>query len=367
MLNVFVNIVNHHLADILFVIIFAVMLMVCIRLKLRCDVYKNGICLNEGILYNFFGGYYVWDAVNRVEKFAPCEGMDDWVFYSLEIFAENFEESEYLKRTIAESKIGKIKKDLILTCRHKELRYRCQIRTIFSANSDQIIGSVMFMHDVSREFNSLDMLDMELRKLRKELSIKDLLLDSASYLMWVCEKDDLVYENKEFKNMLCHENAAFLYPSECSDIKHDIIVDNKRKSFKISKFIKNNKLFGYAHNATEEDFLESKLNSKSIILEKLINNISAGIAIYGVDSKLVLYNASFMKLWELKSVFLDSRPSYNRVMDNLVCAGRIDRYEWLDSFSSITMKKIFNLRIKIEISMIVIPCQYGETIFIYEQ
>ena len=65
-------------------------------------------------------------------------------------------------------------------------------------------------------------------------------------------------------------------------------------------------------NATEEIQLESRYNELIGVQRETLDNLHEGVALFGTDGRLKLYNPAFARFWSLDAGFLDHQPHVDR-------------------------------------------------------
>ncbi|MEZ5892884.1 MAG: PAS-domain containing protein [Parvularculaceae bacterium] len=68
---------------------------------------------------------------------------------------------------------------------------------------------------------------------------------------------------------------------------------------------------------TEKIALEAQFNTQIKVQKATLNNLAEGVAVFGGDGGLRLYNKAFQKLWRLDGRQLDARPHVDAVVENL--------------------------------------------------
>ncbi|WP_237152674.1 sensor histidine kinase [Oryzibacter oryziterrae] len=80
-------------------------------------------------------------------------------------------------------------------------------------------------------------------------------------------------------------------------------------------------------NVTERLVLESKYNALTRVQGETLDHLSEGVAVFGSDGRLRLYNPAFGSLWLLTAQFLAGRPHINDVVASCLAAHG-DREAW---------------------------------------
>jgi signal transduction histidine kinase len=68
-------------------------------------------------------------------------------------------------------------------------------------------------------------------------------------------------------------------------------------------------------NATKEIQLESRYNEMIGVQRETLDNLHEGVALFGTDGRLKLYNPAFARFWALETEFLDRQPHIDSVID----------------------------------------------------
>ncbi|WP_375210643.1 sensor histidine kinase [Hyphococcus sp.] len=68
---------------------------------------------------------------------------------------------------------------------------------------------------------------------------------------------------------------------------------------------------------TEKISLEAQFNTQIKVQKATLNNLAEGVAVFGGDGKLRLYNKAFQKLWRLDARHLDAEPHIDAILGGL--------------------------------------------------
>jgi signal transduction histidine kinase len=68
---------------------------------------------------------------------------------------------------------------------------------------------------------------------------------------------------------------------------------------------------------TEKMKLEARYNTQINVQRATLNNLSEGVAVFGADGKLRLYNSAFQKMWRLDNAMVAASPHVERVISAL--------------------------------------------------
>ena len=86
----------------------------------------------------------------------------------------------------------------------------------------------------------------------------------------------------------------------------------------------------FYEDVTDYFALESSYNTLIAVQRETLDNLHEGIAVFGVDGRLKLFNDGFIDVWEVSSDFLNSNPHAIDVLDR--CADLFETSEPIDDF-----------------------------------
>ena len=66
--------------------------------------------------------------------------------------------------------------------------------------------------------------------------------------------------------------------------------------------------FGLGIDITEQRNAEQALKEREILLNSILNNTDNGILVLDAQKRVVFYNDRYVKIWELDTGFLDTKP-----------------------------------------------------------
>jgi signal transduction histidine kinase len=88
-------------------------------------------------------------------------------------------------------------------------------------------------------------------------------------------------------------------------------------------------------NVTKEIQLESRYNEMIGVQRETLDNLHEGVALFGSDGRLKLYNPAVARFWSLETTFLDSQPHVDQVIE--VCRQLLtDELVWDELKYSVT-------------------------------
>ena len=162
------------------------------------------------------------------------------------------------------------------------------------------------------------------------------LLDTLPIPIWFRNKKGMIaYCNKKYADAIetTPEKAirdgkviwsGTLVPVEGSDfgernLKQHIIVSGSRKLFKFHE-IQTHDLtnsVGYALDYTQVETLEKQFDRQNNSLRDLLEQLSAGVVIYGADKHLKFFNHAYQRMYNMDESWLQSQPHLGDVLEDL--------------------------------------------------
>lgn len=82
-------------------------------------------------------------------------------------------------------------------------------------------------------------------------------------------------------------------------------------------------LLGFAIDVTAEEEKETELHRHLVSHHEVMEHLGAAICVYGPDTRLEFYNRAYQRLWEASESFLDSKPAFGEVIEDLRARRRI--------------------------------------------
>lgn len=79
----------------------------------------------------------------------------------------------------------------------------------------------------------------------------------------------------------------------------------------------NRGLLIYYEDMTTQLSLERNYNTLVSVQKQTLDNLNEGVAVFGQDGKLSLYNPNFARLWNFTESFLSSEPHVSRILDEM--------------------------------------------------
>ena len=74
---------------------------------------------------------------------------------------------------------------------------------------------------------------------------------------------------------------------------------------------------GFAVDVTTEEEKETELQRHLTAHHEVMEHLGTAIAIYGPEMRLEFYNRAYLRLWDANEAFLDSKPSFGEILEDL--------------------------------------------------
>lgn len=101
--------------------------------------------------------------------------------------------------------------------------------------------------------------------------------------------------------------------------RRHVVVEGARRLLELSEIPlkESGELIGFAADMTESESARGELARHSAAHAAVLENVAAGIAIYGSDTRLSFFNAAFAQLWQLEPDWLGSQPTMDEILERL--------------------------------------------------
>jgi signal transduction histidine kinase/PAS domain-containing protein len=105
--------------------------------------------------------------------------------------------------------------------------------------------------------------------------------------------------------------------------RRHVIIAGKRRLLEITeKPIKNEVgqvvgLVGFAIDISTEEEKDTELQRHLTAQNEVLEHLGSAIAIYGPDTRLEFYNRAYLRLWDADENFLNGRPTFGEVLEDL--------------------------------------------------
>ncbi|HUY68962.1 MAG TPA: PAS-domain containing protein, partial [Alphaproteobacteria bacterium] len=164
--------------------------------------------------------------------------------------------------------------------------------------------------------------------------------------------------------------------------RQHVIVAGKRQLLEISEIpVKDDKgelvaLAGLALDVTVEEEKETELQRHLAAHHEVLEHLGSAIAIYGPDMRLEFYNRAYQRLWEAEESFLNGKPTFGEVIEDLRARRRapeqadFQRYkkERLSLFTSLLEPRedLMHLPDGTSLRILAVPHPFGGIMFVHE-
>ncbi|MFA6279471.1 MAG: ATP-binding protein [Bdellovibrionales bacterium] len=178
--------------------------------------------------------------------------------------------------------------------------------------------------------------------------------------------------------------AAVLAKGEAMEVRDHAVMNGQRRLLQIVEqpFIKEKDdprpiaLLGFALDVTPEEEKEAELRRHLVLYHEVMEHLSAAICVYSADKRLEFYNRAYQRLWEAQEVFLDSKPTFSDVLEDLRARRRIPeqvdfqkyKKEQLALFTSLLEPRedVIYLPDETSLRVMVAPHPLGGLMYVYE-
>jgi signal transduction histidine kinase len=174
--------------------------------------------------------------------------------------------------------------------------------------------------------------------------------------------------------------ANALAKKELQRERRHVIIDGKRRLLEINEIPLEDgaaqKILGYALDVTVEEEKETELQRHQAAHHEVMEHLGSAIAIYGADMKLEFYNRAYQRLWDSPENFLDGKPTFGEVLEDLRTRRRLpeqadfQRYkkDRLGLFTSLLepQEDLMYLPDGTTLRILAAPHPFGGLIFVHE-
>lgn len=135
-------------------------------------------------------------------------------------------------------------------------------------------------------------------------------------------------------------------------------------------------LLGIAVDVTAEEDKNTELQRHLAAHHEVMEHLGSAIAVYGADMRLEFYNRSYQRLWEADEIFLNGKPSFGEVLEDLRTRRRapeqtdFQRYkkERQSLFTSLLEPRedLMHLPDGTSLRILAVPHPFGGIMFVHE-
>ena len=76
-------------------------------------------------------------------------------------------------------------------------------------------------------------------------------------------------------------------------------------------------VFGFALNVTAEEDKDTEIQRHAASQREVLEHLGSSISIFGPDMRLEFYNRAYLRLWHHDEAFLDSKPTFGEILEDL--------------------------------------------------
>lgn len=167
--------------------------------------------------------------------------------------------------------------------------------------------------------------------------------DGAGRLVWVNARyavmaettaDDAVKRGLELASAhdLNQPRDLALSAREAATLKSEerrFVAEGDRRNYRIFELPAGDGTLGFGQDITPEADARGQLRRHMEAHMEVLRTISTATAIYGPDKKLLIWNRAYARLWQLDEAWLESRPSFGEVLEQLRADRRLpEQIDW---------------------------------------
>lgn len=315
--------------------------------KEKLNDYEIELIQKDSLINHVASGYYIWNAVDGDETISS--DLKHAFHISIEEDKDIFDqiinclctESQHKLETIFEAlqeQTSDSKINLQTNIDDKRQFFQC-FASSFSDENDSIAEIILWFVEHTEERTKYHKLFVENRKLQSENKHLTHVLNAAPFPIWqrlpdlsirYCNRTYSQYveygPEKEYgsqipemgKHAFEFAERAKIENKPCTEERH-LVIDGKRRLFSITEtpIAEDGTFAGFAKDITEQEELEKELTRNISLQSDLMESSGSAMAIYGLDTKLKLYNNAFVSLWGLDEQWLHNRPGYADILEYL--------------------------------------------------
>lgn len=197
-------------------------------------------------------------------------------------------------------------------------------------------GVVVEFHDVTRNTVRSKRLKMENKRLKTDYLNASHIINALPFPVWRRDSDLNIHFCNMAYSAIAGDDAENHLPLELTKQsleiaqkatktqqsqgeRHHIIVEGKRHLYKINEIPipETHTLTGFALDITAKEELEHDLERHIAAQACLLESSASGMALFGFDTRLKLYNNAYVMLWGLDESWLAKQPTYSEVLETL--------------------------------------------------
>ena len=107
------------------------------------------------------------------------------------------------------------------------------------------------------------------------------------------------------------------------------VAEGDRRNYRIFELPVGDGTLGFGQDITPEADARGQLRRHMEAHMEVLRTISTATAIYGPDKKLLIWNRAYARLWQLDEAWLETRPSFGEVLEQLRAERRLpEQIDW---------------------------------------
>jgi signal transduction histidine kinase len=107
------------------------------------------------------------------------------------------------------------------------------------------------------------------------------------------------------------------------------VAEGDRRNYRIFELPAGDGTLGFGQDITPEADARGQLRRHMEAHMEVLRTISTATAIYGPDKKLLIWNRAYARLWQLDEAWLESRPGFGEVLEQLRADRRLpEQIDW---------------------------------------
>jgi PAS domain-containing protein len=190
-------------------------------------------------------------------------------------------------------------------------------------------------YDVTADLNQVHALQIQKETLQQENHLFRQQLDALPFPVW--QRDEhttLTFCNQAYVDACGAPLSTILQENRClwmldkseenfplllQPVKKTLFIQGKRKVYMFHEFQEPQSLhyFGFALDLSEADELQAKFHRHLSAYREVLDNISAGVTIYGPDRRIKYFNQAYARMFEMDQKWLLTEPTLGEVLDDL--------------------------------------------------
>jgi len=195
---------------------------------------------------------------------------------------------------------------------------------------------LLWWRDSTHQVTDNLVLQEENKTLENNLSVLETTLDNLPFPVWRRSSDDhLDYCNKSYaRAMQTTKHLALKLTRKLWEDKNNlnskvvpltnasqrhVVIDGARQLLQFTEHYdhKHQMIFGFATNLSEVEQMARDLKNHINAYKEVLENLSAGITIYGADKRLKFFNHAYSRMFEFDEQWLNGEPTIGEVLDDL--------------------------------------------------